>query len=1143
MFYEDVDLPGYITRVELVATDGTSRRIVRAWAYDDRGNATATWRGALLDTDPDAVDVWRMSYDNPTFPRVTTVTDPLGNDSVYTFSRDTASSVPRVTKIEGDCPTCGTGPNTQLVYDDPANPLLPTRTIDGRGTTMLMAYDANGQLTSRVEAMGETEERETTWTYDATFPALVTEMKQPSTTGNINDFRITSTTYNATGDAEMRTISGFEDGMPFNLTTATVFTTEGLPDTVDPPGFGIVDVTDFAYDDAMRGNVIVTSRSDPIIGTTTFGYDAFNRRTTVTDPNGVVTETEYDALDRVERIIQRGPDDMTEMDDLVTEHRYTLFGDLFQTILPEGNVIEHGYDHVGRLTSIERKADDQPTTHGERSFFTLDDFGHRIREEQQRWDAGGSAWVTESATEQTYSTRCFLDKTTLGAGSANESTTEFAYDCEGNLERIWDPNHPSNGQLNPPSTVYEYDRLNRLTEIRQPFGATATNAVTAYGYDVQDHLESVTDAEGTITTYTYSDRDLLTEEISEVSGTTSFVYNEHGELTEETDARLIVTTRVVDALDRVTFVDYPDDTLDITYTYDDPMVPFSSGRLTAIARNGTSIDHGYDRFGRLTQDGTLAYTYDKNGNRSTISYPSGVTTTATYDFADRPETLDAVLPGLGNTAIVTATSYRPAGPVDSLTLGNGIVETRAHDERYHPDRITAGPPMGTALLDWDYTTDDVGNITAIADVLVPANDRTYGYLDHQYFLTQGDGPWGTRAWTYDPTGNRITQTSDGATDTYAYVLNAAAGNSPKLMSIALDGGGNETFAFDDAGNQTQIDSPASVLDSTFDDASRQATTGDGIFEIANRYDGRGFLERSERTNPGAIFADSFESENLACWSDTVGGPSGGTCPVDPPFVAPTYSSDGLLHHMVRGFGDDERWVFYHAGRPIAIVEQVGGGTADVTFLTTDHLGTPALATNAAGAEVWEGGFEPFGDDFADAEGAGVFLRFPGQWDDVEWRGAGQAYNVHRWYQGGTGRYGRVDPLGLTSRPHFEPFRTLLGAGHLFGYADARPLYLIDQLGLQASTIEIVAKPRKECDFSRYAQGVSCCAMTGFRKKLCRFVVDFACKRAPAGCCRAEVEACSSCVDLDCPTAQIELGACQNYGDSCVAGRSKADCAK
>jgi YD repeat-containing protein len=43
--------------------------------------------------------------------------------------------------------------------------------------------------------------------------------------------------------------------------------------------------------------------------------------------------------------------------DLVTKHCYSELGDLFRTILPRGNVIEHGYDAAGRLTSIERKAE------------------------------------------------------------------------------------------------------------------------------------------------------------------------------------------------------------------------------------------------------------------------------------------------------------------------------------------------------------------------------------------------------------------------------------------------------------------------------------------------------------------------------------------------------------------------------------------------------------------------------------------------------------------------------------------------------------------------------------------------------------------------------------------------------------------
>jgi YD repeat-containing protein len=103
---------------------------------------------------------------------------------------------------------------------------------------------------------------------------------------------------------------------------------------------------------AGNGLLVQESRTDPLIGTTTFAYDPFNRRTGITDVNGVLTETEYDALDRVRFVRQRGA---SVAEDLVTEYRYNTFGDLFQMIYPEGNA-------AGRLMSMERKADDQPTT-------------------------------------------------------------------------------------------------------------------------------------------------------------------------------------------------------------------------------------------------------------------------------------------------------------------------------------------------------------------------------------------------------------------------------------------------------------------------------------------------------------------------------------------------------------------------------------------------------------------------------------------------------------------------------------------------------------------------------------------------------------------------------------------------------------
>ena len=82
-------------------------------------------------------------------------------------------------------------------------------------------------------------------------------------------------------------------------------------------------------------------------------------------------------------------------------------------------------------------------------------------------------------------------------------------------------------------------------------------------------------------------------------------------------------TRSVDVLDRVTAITYPSPDLDTTYTYDDPAAPFSKGRLTRIARHGEAVDYRYDRFGRILQDGTLAYGYDANGNPTSLLYPGG----------------------------------------------------------------------------------------------------------------------------------------------------------------------------------------------------------------------------------------------------------------------------------------------------------------------------------------------------------------------------------------------------------------------------------------------------------------------------------------------------------------------------------------
>jgi hypothetical protein len=136
-----------------------------------------------------------------------------------------------------------------------------------------------------------------------------------------------------------------------------------------------------------------------------------------------------------------------------------------------------------------------------------------------------------------------------------------------------------------------------------------------------------------------------------------------------------------------------------------------------------------------------------------------------------------------------AAGYKPSGPLSSLSLGNGLTETRLFDARYFPDRIQV-----PGVLDWDYTVDAMGNVTSIADGLTPSASRSFTYQDHQYFLTQATGPWPALAWTYDKIGDRLTETQTGEPLPFTYTY---SGTTPKLLQIQprphANGSGSVTY--------------------------------------------------------------------------------------------------------------------------------------------------------------------------------------------------------------------------------------------------------------------------------------------------------------------------------------------------------------
>ena len=78
--------------------------------------------------------------------------------------------------------------------------------------------------------------------------------------------------------------------------------------------------------------------------------------------------------------------------------------------------------------------------------------------------------------------------------------------------------------------------------------------------------------------------------------------------------------------------------------------------------------------------------------------------------------------------------------------------------------------------------DAVGNPTAITGSIASTPySAAFAYQDNLYFLTQGNGPWGDRTWTYDKIGNRLSfAKSSEPTLSYAY---AGTGHNPKLSTV------------------------------------------------------------------------------------------------------------------------------------------------------------------------------------------------------------------------------------------------------------------------------------------------------------------------------------------------------------------------
>lgn len=858
------------------------------------------------------VDHYSVTYGTNT----ATVVDPLNTSRTYNFTN--ILGITKNTGVSQPCTGCGGNASQSRTYDTNGNVSQKT---DFNGNITQYQYNSRNLEISRTEAYGTPDAHTVTTTWHATL-TLPVEITEPGKT--------TTFTYDSTGNLLTRTETDTTVMPNVSRTTTSTYNSTGQILTIDGPRTDVNDITTFTYD-SMGNRATVTNALSQV--TQIPDYDANGNPLTIIDPNGVTTELTYDVRQRLTgRTVAAGT-----ADEATTTFTYDAVGQLTRITKPDGSYLDYEHDDAHRLVAIEDNL-------GNRIEYTLDAAGNHTAE--NIYDPGSVLRKTRTAV---YDQLGRLAQS-IGAGT---QTIIYGYDDNGNRTSVTDGN--SN------TTTQDFDALNRLTQMIDPYNGV-TNP-TSYAYDAQDNLTSVSDPTGLTTTYQYNGFGEVTQETSPNTGTTTYTYDSAGNRAGKTDARGVTVTYSYDALNRLTGIDYPGTDEDIGYTYDQTLNNNPGiGRLTLIQDQSGSTGYLYDRRGNIIQADqsvvvngqniplSTGYQYDPADNLVQVTYPSGRVVDYNRNSLGQIDQVSATY-NMQPQTLASAIGYLPFGSVTSITYGNGLTRTLAHDQDYRiTDIVTPG------MQDLNFSYDLNNNITQLLNALVTSSDQSFGYdaLDR---LSTATGAYGSQVYSYDGIGNRLSLTVDANTTNYSYFT-----NTHRLQSV-----GSQTRTYDNAGNTTQIDSDTYSYNNQ-NRLSQATVNGQTVDYIYNS------LGQMTIRQTAADTTISFFDQN------------------------------GLLIGEYDGTGSLIREYVYLNGEPLALADT----TASYYYLN-NHLGTPQILMDQNQQVVWQAAYDPFGDVNIITSLIENNLRFPGQYFDA---GTGFNYNWFRYYDLSTGRYITSDPIGL-----------------------------------------------------------------------------------------------------------------------------------
>ena len=464
-----------------------------------------------------------------------------------------------------------------------------------------------------------------------------------------------------------------------------------------------------------------------------FTYDAMNRITSATHPDGGLTSyTYYDSQNKVTRTITAAPDPTQTVsvvfDGLGRETNRTI------TDSPQSETIDTAYDLNGGVKSVSNPHRSTSSSTDGITSYAYDALGRKVLQCQPDDTTAHTACDT-STTGNSFLQWSYLGSTTRSTDEDGNSWVRTA-DALNRLKTVVEPNGSS--------TTYGYDELGDLTSVNQVGIGADGQRSRNFSYDSLSRLICASNPENSSNQCPQSATSPLP------TGVVSYSYSTNGSLCagdislpcSKMDARGIGTGYIYDALNRMINKGGSDGSFIYTYTYDQGGHGSSIGRLTNQSNNaGAAVDIFYDSMGRVSQQNYCVPTncsygiqasaaYDLAGNLTSLTYPDGRTVTQGFDGAGRMSSVGYTNwnGNSHNTPYLSANllpEYDSAGHLINATMGNGTGLAASYDNRERIGTLAYGT---SSQLLWgkQYQWSPNSNLQMQIDALT-GTQRQFGY--------------------------------------------------------------------------------------------------------------------------------------------------------------------------------------------------------------------------------------------------------------------------------------------------------------------------------------------------------------------------------------------------------------------------------